>query len=130
MKKIASIVIMILCGVMLIGCGREKLSDKYSEDTLTTATENIITLLNEGKYEEIVKKGGSTFEAAGVEDKIKSAHESMIKNAGDFESNTKMVFQEKSGYAVVVTKSKYEKKNIQYTFTFGEDLKIYQLFMK
>lgn len=130
MKKALKIGLMVLCGIMLISCGMEKLSDKYNEETLTKATENIIAILNEGNYEEVVANGGSTMEKEGSADRLKSVHESIIKNAGDFESNTDMIFQEKNDYAVVITKAKYENKTIQYTFTFGEDLKVYELFMK
>lgn len=130
MKRGIRILSIMLCGIILTGCGMEKLSDKYNEDEVRSATEDIITLLNEGKYDEIVKNGAEGLDGDGVTYDLKTSHESIIKDSGAFDTNKKMVFQEKSGYAVVVTLAKYEKKTIKYTFTFDENVKIIQLFMK
>lgn len=130
MKKILRILICVICLSMLVGCGMEKLSDKYNEDELRSASENIIKLLNEGKYDEIVASGGITLQKDGAEEQIKKGHESVTKKIGDFQGVENISYQEKNGYAVVVPIVKYENRKIQYIFSYDEELKLVELFMK
>ena len=121
MKKLMKVLLCIACLSILVGCGMEKLSDKYNEDELRQASEAIIKQLSSGKYNEIIANGGSTLQGEGTEDTLKKGHESVSEKSGNFKGIDNMIFQEKNGYACVVTIAKYEKKKIQYIFSFDEE---------
>lgn len=130
MKKIMKIILMVLCGAMLVGCGVSKLSDKYSEDTLKKEVEIIIENFNEGQYEEIILKGDEVLQSKLTADALKQAWESVSPKLGSYEEISKIAFQEKDGVAVVVAIAKYENSKVQFTMSFNEDMKLVGIFMK
>lgn len=128
MKKVYKFMLVMLCGVLFISCGAKKLSDKYNEDTLKKASEEIIANLNDGNYDDIMNN--STDKMKNVQEKVKETWGEISKNAGEYKSISKMSFQEKDNYAIVITVVKYEKSGVQFTFTFDEDMKLAGVFMK
>lgn len=130
MKKLYRICLVMLCGIMFIGCGASKLSSNYSEDKLKKASEEIIANLNDEKYDQIVEKGNDKFKKALPGDKIKTAWEKLNKNIGKYDSISKIVYQESDGVAIVVANAKYEKGNVQFTLSYDKDMKLVGIFVK
>lgn len=128
MKKVYKFMLVMLCGVLFISCGAKKLSDKYNEDTLKKASEEIIANLNDGNYDEIMNK--STDQMKNVQEKVKEGWEEISENLGEYKSISKMIFQEKDNKAIVTIVAKYEKKDVQFTLAFDEDMKLSGIFMK
>ncbi len=124
MNRILNGIIVILFSSMLVGCGAENLSEKYNKDELEKLSKEIVTLINEKEYEEVFEKGSDFLKKeASIED-LKKGHELIIENFGEFEEFKEINFQEKNGYAIVINKTKYKNKEVNYITTFGEDLKL------
>lgn len=130
MKNFISILLTLICGLFLIGCGPKTLSANYNEDVLREASEIIIDQLNNEEYNEIVDNAGETIKNDESAEVIKKAYDSIKESAGEFEAIDKMSFQEKNGYAVVVSIANFEKRNVQFIFSFDKEVKLVEIFMK
>ena len=130
MKNLISILLTLICGLFLIGCGPKALSENYNEDVLREASKVIIDQLNNEEYNEMVDNAGETIKNDESTEVIKNAYDSIKKSAGEFESIDKISFQEKNGYAVVVSIAKFEKRNVQFIFSFDKEIKLVEIFMK
>lgn len=129
MKKLIKILLIVISIVLLGGCGAKKLSDNYSEDKLKVAAEAVINSLNNEKYDEIEAMISEDLKKQLTADKIKEVWNS-LKSRGKYESISKIIFQEKKDYVVVVTVAKYEKGNIQFTLSFNKDMKLVGIYLK
>lgn len=129
MKKIFSVVVIVLCLGILAGCGASKLSDKYSEETLKASTETIIKNMDSDNFDAIEEVMSDKLKEAVPADKLKEVWGSLAK-VGKYEKLSKIVFQEKDGYAVVVAIAKFENGNIQYTLSYDTDMKLVGIFLK
>ena len=129
MKKLIKILLIVICILLLGGCGAKKLSDNYSEDKLKAAAEAVINSLNNEKYDEIEAMISEDLKKQLTADKIKEVWNS-LKRRGKYESISKIIFQEKKDYVVVVTVAKYEKGNIQFTLSFNKDMKLVGIYLK
>jgi PBP1b-binding outer membrane lipoprotein LpoB len=129
MKKLIKILLIVISIVLLGGCGAKKLSDNYSEDKLKAAAEAVINSLNNEKYDEIEAMISEDLKKQLTADKIKEVWNS-LKSRGKYESISKIIFQEKKDYVVVVTVAKYEKGNIQFTLSFNKDMKLVGIYLK
>lgn len=130
MKNITSILLTLICGLFLIGCGPKILSENYNEDVLREASKVIIDQLNNEEYNEIVDNAGETIKNDESAEVIENAYDSIKKSAGEFDSIDKISFQEKNGYAVVVSIAKFEKRDVQFIFSFDKEIKLVEIFMK
>lgn len=130
MKNIISILLTLICGLFLIGCGPKTLSENYNEDVLREVSQVIIDQLNNEEYNEIVDNAGETIKNDESAEVIENAYDSIKKSAGGFDSIDKMSFQEKNGYAVVVSIAKFEKRDVQFIFSFDKEIKLVEIFMK
>lgn len=129
MRRLSKLLLIILCITMLGGCGAKKLSGAYSEDKLKAASEEIITDLNNGKYDDVVAKSNSNLKEKVPSSKLEEVW-SNFKNYGKYDSISKIAFQEKDNYAVVVAVAKYEKGNIKFTLSFNENIELVGIYMK
>lgn len=129
MKKIFSLIAIVICVGILVGCGATKLSDKYSEETLKSSTETVIKNMDSGNFKEIENMMADKLKEAVPTDKLKAVWESLPKT-GKYEKISKIVFQEKDGYAVVVAIAKFENSNVQYTLSYDTDMKLVGIYLK
>ncbi len=129
MKRLSKIMLMILCIMMLGGCGAKKLSSAYSEDKLKAASEEIIKDLNNEKYDAVVAKFNSDLKDKLSANKLEEVWVN-YKSLGKYDSISKIAFQEKDNYAVVVAIAKYEKGKVQFTLSFNKDMELVGIFMK
>lgn len=129
MKKIFSFIAVVICVGILVGCGATKLSDKYNEETLRTSTEAVIKNMDSGNFQAIEEVMSDKLKEAVPTDKLKAVWESLPKT-GKYEKISKIVFQEKDGYAVVVAIAKFENSNVQYTLSYDKDMKLVGIYLK
>jgi hypothetical protein len=128
-KKLSKILAMILCVILLSGCGAPKLSDNYSEEKLKTASEEIIKNLDSEKYAEVRAVMDEKLKNALSEEKLKEVWGTFSK-VGKYDSISKVVFGEKDGFAVVVVAAKYEKGKIQFTLSYNKDMQLAGIYLK
>lgn len=129
MKKLSKFMAIILCIMMIGGCGAKKLSSAYSEDKLKIASEEIISNLDNEKYDDVVAKFDSVLKDKLPASKLKEAWGN-FKNLGKYDSISNIAFQEKNNNAVVVATAKYEKGKIIFTLSFNKDMKLNGIFMR
>jgi hypothetical protein len=115
--------------MMVGGCGAKKLSSSYSEDKLKAASEAIINDFNNEKYDDVVTKFKSDLKKDLPASKLKDAW-APHKSKGKYESISKIAFQEKKDYAVVIAIAKFEKGNVQFTISFNKDMELVGLYVK
>lgn len=130
MKKITSVLMVVLCGILFIGCGASKLSSNYNEKDLKTASENIVNFLVEGKYDDIVNMGDDELKSKLTTDMIKKAYTPLKDKLGKYKEIEKIVFQEKDGIAIAVVIANYENGKAQFTLSFNTHMKMVGIYMK
>ena len=130
MKKIMSVMIVVLCFTMLVGCGAGKLSDNFNEETLKSEAEAIIDNFNNNQYEEIINKGDENLKSQLTADQLKEVWEQVAPKLGDYDGISKIAFKEKDGTVAVVALAKYENSKAQFTMSFNEDMQLIGIFLK
>lgn len=130
MKKIMSSLILVLCGVLFIGCGAQKMSSDYNEDDLKAASEEIVNYLLEGKYEDIVDMGSDDLKKVLTKDQIEDAYVNLSSKLGNYKEIKKIIFQETEGGVAVVIIVKYENGKAQFTLGFNKDMNLTAIYMK
>lgn len=128
MKKILVMTFSAVLVFMLVACGGNKVDEAIGEKYITKA-EELVTLLNEGDYEEVhaafndeMKTG---LPVAGMSDLTP-----LIEESGDFVAINKASVEEKDGYYITVLVAKYSEENRVYTITFNDDLEVAGLYIK
>ncbi len=129
--------IMILV-LILTGCaGKQKLSDKFDEEEVKAAAEEVIEILNEGDIDTLVdQKWNSVMKSMAGREMMTEQVLPIVEDLGAFEefdketvtgSRDKDTEQE---FAVAVVKAKYEKRKAQFTISFDEDMKVGGFYVK
>ncbi|WP_373898689.1 DUF3887 domain-containing protein [Haloimpatiens sp. FM7315] len=131
MKRFSKVIMMILCVAMIFscGCGAKKLSASYSEDKLKTASEEIIKDLNDEKYEEVTDKLSKDIKDKLPASKLEEVWDK-YKEMGDYQSISKIAFQEKDNYAVVVAVAKFKEGKVIFTLSYNKDMELVGIFIK
>lgn len=130
MKKIIRVLSLMVCIFMLAGCSAGKLSDKYNEEDLKNAAEEVITNLNDKNYDDIFEGSSEELKNDLPDNKLKEAWEGFSENIGDYDSISKMTFAEKNGYAVAIVNVKYTNKKVTFTLSFNSDMRLSGIYMK
>lgn len=130
MKKLLSIFMVLFCGIIIVGCGAQKLSSNYSEEKLKAAAEETINNLNNDKYDEIVNSSSAILKAQLPKDKIKEVWAPLQEHLGSYKEISKISFQEKDGIAIVTAIAEYEEGRVQITLSYDKDMKLVGIYMK
>lgn len=130
MKKIISILIIALCGILFIGCGAQKLSSDYNEEDLKASSEKIVNYLVEGKYEDIINMGSDELKKIATKEQIEEAYMNLSSKLGHYEGIKKFVFQETEDGVVVAVIVKYENGKAQFTLGFNKEMNLTAIYMK
>lgn len=124
MKKIIGIIAGIMFMVLaLAGCRSSKLGENYSEEELRSAAESVIENTSEENYKAVLEGASDELKAALSEAKLKEVWD-LYGEKGKLEEISKMKFEEKDGYGVVTAIAEYEKKKIQFTLSYNEDMQL------
>ncbi|MCI9440645.1 MAG: DUF3887 domain-containing protein [Ruminococcus sp.] len=123
---------------LLSGCaGSRRLSDRFDEDEVKKAAEEVIETLNSGDIDALVEERWSAvMKSALDEDGIKGQILPIIEELGEFEEFDKEAVtggkdaDTEQEFAVAVIKAKYEKRKAQFTISFDEDMKVVGFFIK
>ncbi|MPW24438.1 DUF3887 domain-containing protein [Alkalibaculum sp. M08DMB] len=123
-------VILILSIIMFLGgCGSSQLSDKYSEQVLKESTEEIISYLNNENFEAIVDRTQENLKNQLTVEVLQEAW-SNFDDIGEYDSISKMVFQEKDNIATVIALAKYSNRDIQYTISYNTEMELVGFYLK
>ena len=134
-SKITIILTAAICLSMLAGCASTKLSKNFDADTVKSAAENVITLLNSKKSEGFKEICTVQMRDALTDDVMKQIYEVIGEGATYKEvSNISIAgsTNQSSGeeFAVVVVKAKYELRTFTYTISFTKQMKLAGLYYK
>lgn len=118
------------------GCGN-KLSDKFSEEEVKEAAENMINQVNSGELKDVYENTFAPVMRQGIEyEQLQENLDYVFDKLGEFESFEKMSVvggQDKdteTPYAVVVLLAEYEDGKAQYTITFDTGMKCIGFYVK
>lgn len=143
MKKIrlSAIVIMFCLSCIIFAACSDKSSDVGKNSSVSSGqkekyiekAQNVITLFNEEKSDEIVELCDEAMKNALPKEKLSEVY-TQIKSNGDFEKflEGEMTKVEQGGktFTVVVQQAKYEKNTLTYTISFDNEDKLAGIFYK
>ena len=143
MKKIrlSAIVIMFCLSCIIFAACSDKSSDAGKNSTVSSGqkekyiekAQNVITLFNEEKSDEIVELCDEAMKNALPKEKLSEVY-TQIKSNGDFEKflegEMTKVEQGRKTFTVVVQQAKYEKNTLTYTVNFDSEDKLAGIFYK
>lgn len=128
MKKICITFLGIVMLVVLTACGWSNVDDATVEKYSTKA-EEVITLLNNGNYEEVHAMFDATMKTAlPVTDMAEFTP--ILEESGTFESFHKSTVNEEEGFYITVMIVKYSNEDRVFTITFNDAEEIAGLFVK
>lgn len=130
MKKLMTILMVVFCGVLFIGCGATKLSDDYNEEDLKAKSEEVVNYLVDGKYEDIVEMGSDDLKKILTKEQIEEAYSGLASKLGSYEEIKKIVFQETEEGVAVVVIANYKDGKAQFTLGFDKDMELTAIYMK
>lgn len=128
MKKIVLVMLSILLTLGLVGCGGDKVDESISKKYISQA-EDIVSLLNEGKYEEVHTMFDDQMKAGLPVNKMEELTP-VIKQSGKFEKIDKSSVEEKDGIYIVILVAKYSENNRVFTISFNDKDKVAGLYIK
>ena len=125
----------LMCSVLLSGCGGQKLSNDFNEDDVKQAAENIITLVNSQDTKALKELCTVKMKEALTDDVMKQIYDAIgeggtfveIKEVSVAGAKDKASEEE---FAVVVASAKYEIKTFVFTIPFKKQMKLAGLYYK
>ncbi|WP_077620248.1 DUF3887 domain-containing protein [Bacillus sinesaloumensis] len=127
MRKIVLLVVSALLMLALVACGGNV--DEATSEKYVSKAEDVISLLNEGKYGEVHDMFDNQMKVGLSEEQMEQLTP-IIEQSGRFEKVDKSSIEEKDGYYVVVLVAKYSDENRIYTISFNENDEIAGLYIK
>ncbi len=127
MRKILAVVFSAVMMLALAACGNKV--DDATAEKYSSKAEEVILLLNEGKYEEVHAMFNDEMEA-GLSAAQMEELTPIISESGNFEKISKSSVEERDGYYVTVSVGKYSKKNRVFTISFDKNDEIAGLYIK
>lgn len=132
---IGIIILVIAIGIWMLPKSYElEKSGLFQAAEVTERTETVISLLNQEDYMTLAEYANTDMESIFQGNAIADAKAALGEDLGAYRGYTEyyMVELRQMGnrYAVVQVTAQYENRNIVYTITFDEDMKIAGLYMK
>lgn len=128
MRKFVAILLSASFLTFLVACGGEKVDDETASQYINEA-EEIILLVNEGKYGEVTDAFADELKAELTEDELREI-EPVMNESGDFEAFDKSSVEKDDGYYTVVISGKYTEDDRIFTISFNEDEELVGFFVK
>lgn len=128
MKKILLMMLGVVMVFTLAACGGNKVDDSTAEKYITKA-EEVVGLLNEGKYTEVHTLFDEQMATALPVEEMEELTP-LIEQSGNFEKVDKSSVEEKDGFYIVVLVAKYSEENRIYTISFNGQEEVVGLFIK
>lgn len=130
MRGFKVILIIVLLGFIMIGCSDKSISEDYDEENLKSDALEVVNMLCEGKYGEIVKNMSSTMQEQIDDKKLETVWEPIEDKLGEFKEVSKEVITEKDGLAIVGLVGDFENGKAQFTITFNKEGVLEGLYIK
>ena len=136
-RKISLLLCLVLTVGLLAGCGKHEgspLPEGMEEDAVLDAGREIVTLLNDGNYEEILTRLREDVAAGGARpltaDDIKKQTMDTLDKAGAYVAETEYMATGQDNkdtdeeFAEAVIFAKHEKKTVRYRIAFDVDMQL------
>jgi len=131
-RVLTIILLAVLSLGVLNGCGA-KLPEGFEEAEVQAAAENVIELLNQRDADRLTELMTGEMKAVLTED-VQAQIFAMLDESGAFQEivDLQMGGSTQNGitYAAVAAKAKYENREITYTISFDQDMKLAGLYLK
>jgi hypothetical protein len=105
-------VILLMCGLLLIGCGAREEVELPSGVDLTPQAQEFVTFLSQGNYSECVARFDQTMKDGLPESKLNDAWNTIQDQAGPFQKQIGVRQTREGGYDVVYVTCQFERANI------------------
>ena len=130
-----SVISFIMIFTLLAGCSGAPLSDKFNEEEVKAAAENVVNLVNNGDAQSLGAISMPEMKEALNQETLGQIHE-VLDKGGEFEKiesisvTGKKDKETEDEYAVSIVKAKYGEKNFIYTISFNEAMELAGLYVK
>lgn len=118
-----------LISLFLSGC-TAKLDENFDEAVLKEKAIEVVTYLNEDKFEEVSAMGDENMNTPELANKLKEAWLPTKTNFGSFKEFDKFDYTSKDGNAIVIAIASYENNKVQFTISFNSDMKLAGFYFK
>lgn len=129
MKTIRIALLGIIMLIVLAACGGGNV-DEATAEKYSSKAEEVITLLNNGHYDELYEMFDATMKTALPLENMAEVFMPVIEESGDFEKMNKSTVNEDDGLFITISSAKYSNKNRIYTITFNQDDEVAGLYVK
>lgn len=129
MKTIRIALLGIIMLIVLAACGGGNV-DEATAEKYSSKAEEVITLLNNGHYDELYEMFDATMKTALPLENMAEVFMPVIEESGDFEKMNKSTVNEYDGLFITISSAKYSNKNRVYTITFNQDDEVAGLYVK
>ena len=120
--------VILLITFFLIACGNTVVDDETAEKYLIEA-ENVIFLLNERKYDDLLQTFNRDFRLGVKEEGLKNL-EPLIEKSGDFIEIERTSVEREQNYYVAILATKYTKEHRIFTIKFDRNDEIAELLVQ
>lgn len=127
MKRFLITIFTVALMIVLVACGGNKVDDTIADKHIAHA-EKIVSLLNDGNYEEVHSMFDEMMKA-GLPVNAMEDLTPVIKESGSFEKIDKRSVEENEGMYTTVLAAKYSEKNRVFTITFDGNDKVAGLYI-
>lgn len=133
LNRVLSVVLLAVLSVAVLGGCAAKLPEGFEEAEVQAAAENVIELLNQRDADRLTELMTGEMKAVLTED-VQAQIFAMLDESGAFQEivDLQMGGSTQNGitYAAVAAKAKYENREITYTISFDQDMKLAGLYLK
>jgi len=135
-KKILVSAMLLLMSFTLFGCTGKPLPEGFDADEVTARAEEIVSLANNGEYDEIIAALRSDLQDAITADQLETGWDPIYEKVGAFSEikQVTLTATEDSStgeeYAVALVTCAHEDGNVLYTLSFDADLELVGLYLK
>lgn len=128
MKRVLVAILSALTMLALVACSGNKVDDSTSKKYIKKA-EEIASLLNAGKYEEVHVMFDDQMSTGLPVDKMEELTP-IIKDSGAFKKIDKSSVEEKDDVYIVILVAKYSEENRIFTISFNDKEQVVGLYIK
>lgn len=110
MRHIPTALLVVLCGLFLVGCSRSPAAPPVplTDDTLGSRARSFVGFMADGKYQDAVKMMNAKMASAMPAGRLKTTWETLIAQAGTFGDVSGIRIADESGYKVVYVTCRFK----------------------
>lgn len=130
MKVLKVLLITLLVGIFITGCGSNALDKNYDENKLKEEANDVLKMLCNENYKDLSQHMNYKLANVMPADRLKEAWEPIKKDFGEFEEVTNLEVMGKDDLATVILTAKFSNRDGQFTITYNKDMMIEGLYIK